>query len=267
LTSLRNHTTISVSINTETSLAMTASVKRVALVTGGSRGIGAAIVQRLVSEGTDVAFTYASNSRAADQVVTQVYEAGGRAKAYAADAGDPAAIRTVVQQVIADFGRLDILVANAGIMMAGPPEDVTVDAFDRLMAVNVRGVFFAATAVAQVMADGGRIISIGSCLAERSAGPGTTAYTLTKAALVGMTRGLAYDFAPRGITVNLVHPGPTDTDMNPATSEHAGQQRAKMALGRYGSSDEVASAVSYLASPAASFITGAALAVDGGFAA
>jgi NAD(P)-dependent dehydrogenase (short-subunit alcohol dehydrogenase family) len=267
LTVARNHTTISVSISTEMSRSMTTSVKRVALETGGSRGIGAAFVQRFASDGVDVAFIYNNNGRAADQVVVEVYEAGGRAKAYAADAADPAAIRYVVQQVIADFGRLDILVANAGIMMSGPPEDLTLEAFDRLLAVNVRGVFFAATAAAQVTPDGGRIISIGSCLAERSAGPGTTAYTLTKAALVGMTRGLAYDFAPKGIAVNLVHPGPTDTDMNPADSDHADQQREKVALGRYGSADEVASAVAYLASSAASFITGAALAVDGGFAA
>jgi NAD(P)-dependent dehydrogenase (short-subunit alcohol dehydrogenase family) len=246
---------------------MTSNSKRVALVTGGSRGIGAAIVRRLAADGVDVAFTYMTNVGAADQAVTQVFEAGGRAKAYAADAGDTDAIQDVVRRVVADFGRLDILVANAGIMMAGSPESVTVDAFDRLMAVNVRGVFFAATAAAQVMPEGGRIVSIGSCLAERSAGPGTTAYTLSKAALVGMTRGLAHDFAPRGITVNLVHPGPTDTDMNPATSERAAKQRTKIALGRYGSADEIASAVAYLANPVASFITGATLSVDGGFAA
>jgi NAD(P)-dependent dehydrogenase (short-subunit alcohol dehydrogenase family) len=246
---------------------MTSNSKRVALVTGGSRGIGAAIVRRLSADGVEVAFTYTTNAGAADQAVTQVFEAGGRAKAYAADAGDTDAIQDVVRRVVADFGRLDILVANAGIMVGGHPEDVTVDAFDRLMAVNVRGVFFAATAAAQVMSEGGRIVSIGSCLAERSAGPGTTAYTLSKAALVGMTRGLAHDFAPRDITVNLVHPGPTDTDMNPATSERAARQRTKIALGRYGSADEIASAVAYLVSPAASFVSGATLAVDGGFAA
>jgi NAD(P)-dependent dehydrogenase (short-subunit alcohol dehydrogenase family) len=246
---------------------MTSNSKRVALVTGGSRGIGAAIVRRLAADGVEVAFTFTTNAVSADQAVTQVFEAGGRAKAYAADAGDTDAIQDVVRQVVADFGRLDILVANAGIMVGGPPEDVTVDAFDRLMAVNVRGVFFAATAAAQVMSEGGRIVSIGSCLAERSAGPGTTAYTLSKAALVGMTRGLAHDFAHRDITVNLVHPGPTDTDMNPATSERAARQRTKIALGRYGSADEIASAVAYLVSPAASFVSGATLAVDGGFAA
>jgi NAD(P)-dependent dehydrogenase (short-subunit alcohol dehydrogenase family) len=246
---------------------MTSNSKRVALVTGGSRGIGAAIVRRLAADGVEVAFTYTTNAGAADQAVTQVFEAGGRAKAYAADAGDTDAIQDVVRRVVADFGRLDILVANAGIMVGGHPEDVTVDAFDRLMAVNVRGVFFAATAAAQVMSEGGRIVSIGSCLAERSAGPGTTAYTLSKAALVGMTRGLAHDFAPRDITVNLVHPGPTDTDMNPATSERAARQRTKIALGRYGTADEIASAVAYLVSPAASFVSGATLAVDGGFAA
>ena len=246
---------------------MTSNSKRVALVTGGSRGIGAAIVRRLAADGVEVAFTFTTNAVSADQAVSQVFEAGGRAKAYAADAGDTDAIQDVVRRVVADFGRLDILVANAGIMVGGPPEDVTVDAFDRLMAVNVRGVFFAATAAAQVMSEGGRIVSIGSCLAERSAGPGTTAYTLSKAALVGMTRGLAHDFAPRDITVNLVHPGPTDTDMNPATSERAARQRTKIALGRYGSADEIASAVAYLVSPAASFVSGATLAVDGGFAA
>jgi NAD(P)-dependent dehydrogenase (short-subunit alcohol dehydrogenase family) len=246
---------------------MTSNSKRVALVTGGSRGIGAAIVRRLAADGVEVAFTFTTNAVSADQAVSQVFEAGGRAKAYAADAGDTDAIQDVVRRVVADFGRLDILVANAGIMVGGPPEDVTVDAFDRLMAVNVRGVVFAATAAAQVMSEGGRIVSIGSCLAERSAGPGTTAYTLSKAALVGMTRGLAHDFAHRDITVNLVHPGPTDTDMNPATSERAARQRTKIALGRYGSADEIASAVAYLVSPAASFVSGATLAVDGGFAA
>jgi NAD(P)-dependent dehydrogenase (short-subunit alcohol dehydrogenase family) len=246
---------------------MTSNSKRVALVTGGSRGIGAAIVRRLAADGVEVAFTFTTNAVSADQAISQVFEAGGRAKAYAADAGDTDAIQDVVRRVVADFGRLDILVANAGIMVGGPPEDVTVDAFDRLMAVNVRGVFFAATAAAQVMSEGGRIVSIGSCLAERSAGPGTTAYTLSKAALVGMTRGLAHDFAHRDITVNLVHPGPTDTDMNPATSERAARQRTKIALGRYGSADEIASAVAYLVSPAASFVSGATLAVDGGFAA
>ncbi|MCB8822927.1 SDR family NAD(P)-dependent oxidoreductase [Microvirga rosea] len=237
---------------------MASNSKCVALVTRGSGGIGAAIVRCLAAGGVDVvAFTYTTSNGAADQPVAQVLEADGRAKADAVDAGNADAIRNVVCQVTRDFGHLDILVANAGIIMAGPPEDATVDAFNRLMAVNARSVFFTATAAAQVMPEGSRIVSFGSGLAERSAGPGTTTDTLTKAAPVGTTRGLAHDFAPRGVTVNLVHPGPTDTDMNPATSERATRQRTKIALNRCGSADEIASAVANLASPAASFVTGA----------
>jgi len=237
---------------------------RVALVTGGSRGIGAAIARRLAADGADVALTYASGAQAAAGVVAQIEAGGGRARAYAVDAADAQAVRAGVERVAADFGRLDVLVNNAGIFLAGPLEAFPPEAFERTFAVNVRAVFVASQAAARHMGEGGRIISIGSNLAEHAAAPGMTAYAASKAALVGLTKGLARDLGPRGITVNLVQPGSTDTDMNPADGEHAEAQRSRMAIPRYGDPGNIAALVAYLAGDEGRFATGAAFTVDGG---
>lgn len=237
------------------------------MVTGGSRGIGAAIALALAREGSDVAITYVSAADKAQAVVAQIQALGRRALAIRADSADMAEVKAAVEQTAAEFGALDILVNNAGIALMGPLQDVTLDDIDRTLSIHVRASFVAAQAAARHMGEGGRIINIGSCLAERVAGAEMTLYAMSKAALIGLSKGLAFDLGPRGITANTVHPGPIDTDMNPADGEGADDQRGKIALGHYGRADDIAATVAHLAGPGGRFITGASIAVDGGFAA
>jgi 3-oxoacyl-[acyl-carrier protein] reductase len=238
---------------------------KVALVTGGSRGIGAAIVRRLAADGAAVAFTYAASKSKADDLVRDVERAGGKALALLADSADPASVRAAVTRTAADLGRLDILVNNAGIAIIKPLADVSAEDFDRSVDINVKAVFVAAQAAAASMADGGRIITIGSVNADRMPFAGGAVYAMTKAAVAGLTRGLARDLAPRNITVNVVAPGPVDTDLNPASGPFADSLKALMAMPRYGHPNDVASLVAYLAGPEAGFITAASFTVDGGF--
>jgi NAD(P)-dependent dehydrogenase (short-subunit alcohol dehydrogenase family) len=240
---------------------------KVALVTGGSRGIGAAICRRLAQQGADVALTYRQGAGVAQAVVTAIEAGGRRGWAVQADSADAAAVGQAVENVVGRFGRLDILVNNAGIFPNGPFEDVTVDEIDRTLAVHVRAAFVASQAAARHMPAGGRIISIGSCFAERVPYAGVSLYAMSKAALLGLTKGLARDLGPRGITVTLVHPGSTDTEMNPADGPTADHERTLIALGQYGRPDDIAEMVTYLAGTGGRYITGTAIAVDGGFAA
>ena len=235
-----------------------------ALVTGGSRGIGAAIAKRLASEGADVALTYERSADKAAEVVRAIEGLGRRGVAVAADSADPEAVKRSVDEAAKALGGLDILVNNAGIYRGGPVADWSLADIDATLAVNVRAVVLASQAAADHLGEGGRIISIGSCLADRVVEPNITLYAMSKAALVGFTKGLARDLGPRGITVNIVHPGSTDTDMNPADGPGAEAQRARMAIPRYGKPEDIAGAVAYLASEEGRFITGAGFAVDGG---
>jgi len=239
----------------------------VALVTGGSRSIGAAITKKLAADGAAVAFTYASSPQKANELVKSIEGAGGKALAVQADSADPSAVRNAVAQTVKTFGRLDILVNNAGTLVIKPVDDLTVEDFDRIVAVNVRGVFVATQAAVQHMREGGRVINIGSCNSDYVPFGGGAFYAMTKSALVGLTKGLARDLGPRGITVVNVQPGPTNTDMNPDSGEFAKQAKSYTALGRYAQPDEIARFVAWLASPAASYITGAGLRIDGGYAA
>lgn len=240
---------------------------KAALVTGGSRGIGAAIARRLAADGAAVALTYSSSPDRADAVVGEIQAAGGKAVAIKADAGDPEAVRAAVRGIIADLGAIDILVNNAGLGDGGPIEDIAFETYQRVIAVNVTGVFVATQEAARQMKPGGRIIHIGSSMTRYAAFPTASLYTLTKGAISGFNRSLVRDLGPKGITVNTVHPGPTDTDMNPADGPVSKIVGPGIAVGRYGRPEEIASAVAYLASPEAAFITGADLAVDGGFTA
>lgn len=237
---------------------------KVALVTGGSRGIGAAIVKRLAADGASVAFTYTKGKEPAQAIVKAVADVGGRAIALQADAGDADAVTKAVNDTVGQLGRLDILVNNAGIAPVGPTIDLSLADFDRLYAVNVRGVFVATQAALKHLPDGGRIINIGSNVGDQVAFPGITSYASTKGAVHIFTRGLARELGPRGITVNVVQPGPIDTDMNPADGDFAEGAKKYVALGRYGRGEDVAALVAFVAGQEANFITGSALTVDGG---
>jgi 3-oxoacyl-[acyl-carrier protein] reductase len=240
---------------------------KVALVTGGSRGIGAAIAQRLARSGAAVAFTYVAAADKAQDVAKQIDADGGRVLVIQADSADPDAVVAAVEQTVHELGRLDILVNNAGIFIAGPIEEATVEQADRLWAVDVRSVLVASQAAARHMSEGGRIITIGSALTDRVPMPGMTLYAMAKSALVGLTRGLARDLGPRGITVALLHAGLIDTDMNPADGPAASLLQTVPALGRYGTAEDIAATVAHLAGHGGRYITGAAISVDGGFAA
>ncbi|CAI1955929.1 3-oxoacyl-ACP reductase family protein [Serratia plymuthica] len=240
---------------------------KVAFVQGGSRGIGAAIVKRLARDGAAVAFTYAASAGRADAVVSEIAAAGGKAIAIKADSVDAAAVQQAVRQAVNSFGNLDILVNNAGVFTLGSTEELALEDLDRMLAVNVRSVFVASQEAARHMNDGGRIIHIGSTNAERVPFGGAAVYAMSKSALVGLTKGMARDLGPRGITVNNVQPGPVDTEMNPDDGDFAEQLKQLMAIGRYGKDEEIASFVAYLAGPQAGYITGASLSIDGGFSA
>jgi 3-oxoacyl-[acyl-carrier protein] reductase len=237
---------------------------KTALVTGGSRGIGAAIAKRLAADGANVAITYTKGADAAASVVKEIERAGRKAIAIQADAADADAVKAAVEKTVTTFGRLDILVNNAGTAVPKKFEDTTLEELDRLMDINVRGVFVATQAALKHMKSGGRIISIGSAVGERALTPGLVPYSATKGAVKMFTQGLCREVASRGITVNNVQPGPIDTDTNPATGEWAVPQKAFTALGRYGHVDEVAALVAFVAGPESSYITGANLNVDGG---
>jgi 3-oxoacyl-[acyl-carrier protein] reductase len=237
---------------------------KVALITGGSRGIGAAIVRRLAEEGAAVAFTYSASPDRAMSLAAEIRSRGGKVVAIAADSADPDAVKQAVGRTVTDLGRLDILVNNAGILVRAEVGEFELADFDRMLAVNVRAVFVGVQAALPHLGAGSRIITTGSVVADRAAFPGASVYAMTKGAVASMTRGLARDLGPRGITVNVIQPGPTDTEMNNDEGTRA-MLRPLMALGRTGKDTEIASLVAYLAGPESSFITGAALTADGGY--
>jgi len=237
---------------------------KAALVTGGSRGIGAAIARRLAAEGASVAITYTKGADAAASLVETIQRDGGKAIAIQADAADADAVKNAVEKTVSTFGRLDVLVNNAGTVIPMKVEETTLADFDRVFAINVRGTFVATQAALKHMKAGGRIIMIGSCLGERVLLPAMAPYSATKGAVKMFTQGLARELGDRGITVNNVQPGPIDTDLNPAAGDWAVSQKAMIPLNRYGHVDDVAALVAFVAGPEASFINGANLTVDGG---
>ena len=243
---------------------MSKLANKVALVTGGSRGIGAAIAKRLAADGASVAITYAKDVAAASAVVKAIELGGGKAIAIQADAANVTAVEGAVEKTVAAFGRLDVLVNNAGTAIPKPFEETTSEEMDRVIDINIRGVFATTQAALRHMKDGGRIINIGSAVGERVQTPGLVAYSATKGAVKLFTQGLSREVGGRGITVNNVQPGPIDTDLNPASGDWAVPQKAATALNRYGHADEVAALVAFVAGPDSSYITGANLTVDGG---
>lgn len=237
---------------------------KIALITGGSRGIGAAIAKRLALDGAKVAITYSKGADAAAAVVKEIERDGGKAIAIQADAVDAEAAKAAVEKTVATFGKLDVLVNNAGTAIPKTFEETTIEEMDRLLNINVRGVFITTQVALKHMKRGGRIVTIGSCLGERVMTPGLVPYSATKGAVKIFSQALSRELGSRGITVNNVQPGPIDTDLNPAAGEWAAPQKANTALDRYGSVDEVAALVAFVAGPESSYITGANLTVDGG---
>ncbi|GAA2908802.1 3-oxoacyl-ACP reductase [Actinoplanes cyaneus] len=239
----------------------------VAFVSGGSRGIGAAVALRLAQDGADVAFTFRENKARADEVAEQIRQTGRQAIAIQADSAGPAALVDAVNDAASALGRLDILVNNAASFLVGPIEQLTADDIEETIAVNVRAPFLASQAAIRHMGSGGRIINIGSNMAVRAAFPGFSLYSMSKTALAGLTKALGRELGPRAITVNLVNPGPTDTELNPADSPMAEAVTGLTALGHYAAPADIAAAVAFLAGPDARYITGATINVDGGFTA
>jgi 3-oxoacyl-[acyl-carrier protein] reductase len=237
---------------------------KVALVTGGARGIGAAIAKRLAADGANVAITYSRDSDSASSVVAAIERGGGRAIAIRADAADAEAVKAAVEQAVSVFGRLDILVNNAGVGVTKRFEDSTLEDLDRVIDINFRGTLVTTQAALKHMKDGGRIIMIGSCVGERLMTPLLVPYAATKGAIKMFTQGLSREVGHRKITVNNIQPGPIETDLNPATGDWSVPQKANTALDRYGTVDEVAALVAFVAGPDSSYITGANLTVDGG---
>jgi 3-oxoacyl-[acyl-carrier protein] reductase len=243
---------------------MSKLANKVALVTGGSRGIGAAIAKRLAADGASVAITYASDAKSASDVVKAIELAGGKAVAIQADAANAEAVKAAVERAVATLGRLDVLVNNAGTAIPKKFEDTTLEELDRVININIRGVFVATQAALKHLNNNGRIINIGSCVGERMMTPGLVPYSATKGAVKMFTQGLSREVGDRGITVNNVQPGPIDTDLNPAAGDWAEPQIAATALKRYGHVDEVAALVAFVAGPESAYITGANLTIDGG---
>ena len=243
---------------------MSSLSNKVAIVTGGSRGIGAAIAKRLANDGASVAITYTKGADAAASVVKAIEDAGGKAIAIRADATDAEAVKGAVEKTVATFGRLDVLVNNAGTAIPKKFEETSLEEMDQMINLNFRGPLVATQAALRHMNHGGRIITIGSCVGERIVTPGLVAYSATKGGVKMFSQGLSREVGSRGITVNNIQPGPINTDLNPAAGDWAAPQKAMTALDRYGEVEEVAALVAFVAGPESAFITGANLTVDGG---